>query len=314
MTLTEPAAPVATTELKNLLDEALGEKYEVLRPIAVGGMAVLFQLRHLRTQGLFVAKIMRRELAQEPALREAFAREARVGARVAGHPNAVPVLELADAGDLPFLVMPYIDGTDLDHVLVQRGHLSRDEAIMMLAQMASLLMYAEALGLVHGDVGLGNIRLDRFGQYRLLDYGLARGVGESVDSIRALAGTPAYNSPEQLQGRALDIRSDLYSLGLVLFHALTGGAAFKTTDFQELADSHLQGSWTLPAEWEADRPVAALLRSMLAVDRERRMSSAFELAGAMSALGYELPSFMRVLPSEGASIMKLRRRRLEPAR
>lgn len=310
--LSEPASPVATIELKSLLDEALGEKYEVLRPIAIGGMAVLFQMRHRRTQGLFAAKIMRRELAQNLPLREAFAREARVGARLAGHPNAVPVLELAEAGDLPYLLMPYIDGTDLDHVLAQRGCLGQDEAMMMLAQMVSLLMYAETLGLVHADIGLGNIRLDRFGQYRLLDYGLAREAGEAVDKLHALAGTPAYNSPEQIQGKSLDIRSDLYSLGLVLFHALTGRPAFETTDLQELGHAHLQGSWSLPEALEINRPVAALLRSMLAVNRECRMSSAFELAGALSALGYELPSFMRVLPSGAASTMKLRRRRLEP--
>lgn len=311
-----PAPSVSPSDLADLqqaLGASLGMRFEVMAPVAIGGMAVIFPLRHRRTEGMFAAKVMRRELAGEPALREAFAREARIGAQLAGHPNAVPVLDVQDAGDLPYLLMPFIDGTDLDHVLRERGRLERDEAMMMLAQLASLLMYAETLGLVHADVALGNIRLDRFGQYRLLDYGLARSNGEEMDRLHALAGTPASNSPEQLRGERLDIRSDLYSLGLVLFHALAGRPAFPTDDLDELARRHLGGAWTMPPELEADRAAAALLRSMLSVDREHRMASAFELAGAMTALGYEQPSFLRSLPASGNPAPRLKRRRLEPA-
>ena len=308
----KPAVP-STEPLAEALTKALGTRFQVLRSIAIGGMAVLFQLRHQRTNGLFVAKIMRPELRGERALREAFTREARTGAQLAGHPNAVAILDLdearLDTGNTPYLLMPYIDGEDLDHVL-ERGRLGRDEALMLLAQLGSLLMYAETEGLVHADIALGNIRLDRFGQYRLLDYGLARGSGDSLDALRALAGTPAYNSPEQLHGQRLDIRSDLYSLGLVFFHALTGQPAFNTTDLDQLARAHLQGSWRLPEEFAGDLPVAALLGSLLAVDREQRMSSAFELSGAMAALGYELPSFLRSLPGASAT-PRLRRRRLQ---
>lgn len=322
MSLTQSPAPAAvpspappfTDELHASLERALGSRYAVLRPIAIGGMAVIFQLRHRLTGGLFVAKIMRPELAVQASLRDAFSREARVGAQLSGHPNAVAILDLeqAELNDrkTPFLLMPYVDGEDLDQLLARHGRLGRDEALMLLAQLGSLLMYAETEGIVHADVALGNIRLDRFGQYRLLDYGLARGPGEALDELHAMAGTPAYNSPEQLRGQRLDIRSDLYSLGLVFFHALTGQAAFATADLDELARAHLAGSWQLPDEFAADLPVAALLQSLLVVDREQRMASAFELSGAMAAMGYELPSFLRSLP--GASpTPKLRRRRLE---
>lgn len=331
-------AELSADGLGRCLQRAVGSRFEVLRPIAIGGMAVLFQLRHSVTGGLFVAKVMRPELRGEAALRTAFAREARIGAQLAGHPHAVAILD-SDGAELdgaeldgteldgadfagkrtaredrqtPFLLMPYIEGEDLDHVLAARGRLGRDEALMLLAQVGSLLMYAETLGLVHADIALGNIRLDRFGQYRLLDYGLARGPGDALDGLHAAAGTPAYNSPEQLRGERLDIRSDLYSLGLVFFHALTGHGAFATEELDGLARAHLHGAWELPEEFAGDPPIAALLRSLLAVDREHRMRSAFELCGAMDALGYELPSFLRALP--GASpVPRLRRKRLHRA-
>ena len=311
-----PAAPAppSTNQLRDWLTAALGVRFEVLRPIALGGMAVIFLLRHRLTGGPFVAKIMHTDLLHEPALREAFAREARIGAQLAAHPNAVPILDLDKAeGDLPFLLMPYIDGDDLDHVLAARGRLERDEALMLLAQMGSLLMYAETQSIVHADIALGNIRLDRFGQYRLLDYGLARGPGEALDELHAASGTPAYNSPEQLRGEPLDTRSDLYSLGLVFFHALTGKPAFATEDVGELARAHLTGAWELPEELAGDVALSALLRALLATDRKDRMASAFELSGALVALGYELPSLLRSLPVPRPAMPKLRRRRLEQA-
>ena len=199
----------------------------------------------------------------------------------------------------------------MDQVLAQRGRLDRDEALMLLAQLGSLLMYAESEGVVHADIGLGNIRLDRFGQYRLLDYGLARGTGDALEGLHAASGTPAYNSPEQLHGQALDTRSDLYSLGLVFFHALTGRPAFQTTDLDRLARAHLEGAWELPADLVDDLPLATLLRSLLAVNRDARMSSAFELSGAMAALGYELPSFFRSLAITSLTAPRMRRRRLQ---
>jgi serine/threonine protein kinase len=315
-TMPVPPGEVApsTDELGRCLARALGTRFELLRPIAIGGMAVLFQLRHRLTGGLFVAKIMRPELLHEQGLREAFAREACIGASLAGHPNAVAILDLDKAaGDTPFLLMPYIDGDDLDHVLAMRRRLERDEALMLLAQMGSLLMYAETQGIVHADIALGNIRLDRFGQYRLLDYGLARGPGVGLDDAHAMAGTPAYNSPEQLRGEPLDIRSDLYSLGLVFFHALTGRPPFATDDVDELAQAHLTGAWQLPEDLALDIALSALLRKLLATDRAARLSSAFELAGALAALGYELPSFLRSLPVPQPALPKLRRRRLEQA-
>ncbi len=303
--------PEKEDQLKAILARALEGRFEVLRPVAIGGMATIFQLRHQATQGLFVAKIMHPELARQEAFHDAFKREARIGALLAGHPNAVPILDIACADDLPWLLMPYIEGEDLDTLLVRHGKLGREESLMLLAQICSLLMYAEREEIVHADVSLGNIRLDPFGQYRLFDYGLARTAAHKLEDLSGLAGTPASSSPEQLRGELLDIRSDLYSLGLLFFHTLTGYPAFALTDVHALAEAHMAGSWTMPGEFAGDLPIATLLQGLLATHREQRLTSAFQLGGAIAALGFELPSFARALPGGVPALPRPRRRRLE---
>ena len=294
------------------LTRVLGERFEILQPISIGGMATLFQLRHRFHGGLFAIKVLHAFLAQSPGVLAAFHREAVHAARLGGHPGMVPIFDLIEIDGIPAMLMPYVEGEDLDRLLHRHGKLAHDEALMLGAQLASLLMYAETLGIVHCDLAPGNIRLDPFGQYRLLDFGLSRSSETEHEEHISFAGTPAYNSPEQLRGEVPDVRTDLYSLGLVLAEALTGRPLIQAPTLEELAARHLAGDWTLPAEVEADAPLAALIRRLVAVDRSQRMSSAFELSGALAAMGFELPSFTRSFASSGQALHPPRpkRRRL----
>ena len=260
-------------------------------------MATLFQLRHRFHGGLFAVKVLHAFLAHSRGVIATFHREAVHAARLAGHPGMVPIFDLIEVDGIPAMLMPYIEGEDLDRLLHRHGKLTRDEALMLVAQLASLLMYAETLGIAHCDLAPGNIRLDPFGQYRLLDFGLSRSNETEHEDHISFAGTPAYNSPEQLRGEVPDIRTDLYSLGLVLAEALTGSPLIEAPTLEALAARHLAGDWTLPPEIEADPPVATLIRKLVAADRTQRMSSAFELSGALAAMGFELPSFTRSFTS-----------------
>ena len=298
--------------LTEALNRVLAERFEVLQPISIGGMATLFQLRHRFHGGLFAIKVLHAFLAPLPGVLATFHREAVHAARLAGHPSMVPIFDLIEIDGIPAMLMPYIEGEDLDRLLHRHGKFGRDEALMLVAQLASLLMYAETLGIVHCDLAPGNIRLDPFGQYRLLDFGLSRSSETEQEDQIPFAGTPAYNSPEQLRGEVPDIRTDLYSLGLIFAEALTGSPLIQAPTLEELAARHIAGDWTLPPEVEADAPVAKLIRKLVAVDRTERMSSAFELSGAIAALGFELPSFARSFSSgqHALSPPRPRRRRL----
>lgn len=306
----EPPKPDLPAIAANL-EHFLGDRFEILQPISVGGMATLFQLRHRLTGGLFVAKVLHAFLVDSPGVVPAFHREAWHVARLAGHPNIVPVIDIVELDGVPALLLPYIEGEDFDQFLERHGKLSHDEVLMLAAQLGSLLMYAETMGIVHCDLSPGNIRMDHFGLYRLLDFGLSRSPETEAQQQIGASGTPTYNSPEQIRGEVPDIRTDLYSLGLILAEALAGHVLFQAPTLEELAAKHLAGDWSLPQGVEADTPVAALLGRLIVADRDKRMASAFELSGAIAAMGFELPSFQRSLQPGTLSAPKPRRRRLQ---
>ncbi len=278
------------------LQAIFGSRFEVLEPVALGGMAVIFQLRHRLHGGLFVAKVIHPELAQRPEVISSFRSEALHAARLAGHPNAVPVFDFGDLDGILFLIMPYVEGEDLDRLLATCGPLSRPEALGFAAQISSLLCHAESYGITHCDLAPGNIRLDIFGRYRVLDLGLSHW-REGMTPYAPLGGTPLYNSPEQIRGEVPDIRTDIYALGAILCEVLTGKPLFQAESLAAVKDRHLRGKWELPPEVAGDPVLAKLITRMLAMDREDRLSSAFELSGALSAMGFERPEFRQAAPA-----------------
>jgi serine/threonine protein kinase len=292
MTAVAPTQPelseVNLAELGQRLQLALGSRYEVLDPIAIGGMALLYQLQHRLHGGYFVAKVLHPRLSARPDMVASFRAEAVHVAQLSDHPGIVPIFDLAEWDGLFYMVMPYIEGEDLDHLLHRLRTLPRDEALTLVAQISSILAHAQANGIAHCDLAPGNIRLDALGQYRLLDFGLSRSKEMATHS---LGGTPAYISPEQIRGEFPDIRSDIYALGIILYEALMGETPFRASTIKELEGKHLRGDWTMPEELHADLPVAALIHRMLATNPEERLSNAFELSGILSALGFSLPEF-----------------------
>ena len=272
-----------TAEISERLQVVLGSRFLVERPLAIGGMATIFLLRHRLHSGLFVAKVLHPELVDRAGVLRSFRLEARHAALLGDHPNAVPVFDFGELDGLFFLLMPYIRGEDLDQVLARSGPLSREECLHMAAQLSSLLCYGESQGVVHCDLTPGNIRRDHFGQYRLLDLGISQLNGPQDRPF--VGGTPLYSSPEQLRGEPLDIRSDLYSLGAVLGEALTGTPLFLGTSMKEIRNRHLNGVWRMPETLAESDPVARLLRTLLSVDAALRPQSAYELSGILHACG-----------------------------
>jgi len=295
------------------LQVLFGSRFQVIKPIAIGGMATIVQLRHGLHHGLLVAKVLHSALSDRPEVVSAFRAEAVHLARLAGHPNIVPVFDFAEMDGLFYMLMPYIEGEDLDCILKRSGALPEREALMMASQLAGVLAHAELHGVTHCDISPGNIRLDCFGFYRLLDFGISRS-SSTVRQQRALGGTPLYASPEQTVGHQPDIRSDIYSLGVVLYEALTGETLLSANSLDELARKCVSGEWKLPKTLPGGEAVATLLSRMLATRPEERFASAYELSGALAAYGYPRPEF-RALPAERSAKAPAepRKRRLSDA-
>lgn len=246
----EPA--VDTREIGARLAIVFAGRYQVLRLIGIGGMASVYLVRHRIHHGLFAVKVLHPSLAGQHDFLARFRREGLLGARLAGHPNIAPVLDVGENDGLHYLVMPYIAGEDLDHLLARVGRFSVEDALLAIAQINDALLYAWSKGIIHCDLAPGNIRLNEFGQFILFDFGLAA-VDLSPNPIpnpiltnpvslpgsAAHIGTPLYMSPERILGQAVDIRSDLYALGAIFYELLTGEAAFCGRTLEEIKKKHL---------------------------------------------------------------------------
>ena len=328
------------------LSIGLGARWVLQQPLAIGGASTIFKLRHRLHGGGFIAKVLHPWLAEQPELRQRFRSEAAHLALLSGHPNTAPVLDLDEFDGLLYMLMPYIEGEDLDRLLTRVGALGRAESLMMAAQVASALRFAAARGVLHGDLSPGNIRLDCVGMYRLLDFGMSRRLGapdrpdrldrpDRRDRPRWTGATPSYTSPEHWQNGHWqqgqrqtgqlppgtrpdirpDIRSDLYALGSILFEALAGRPLYAAQTLAELEQKR-KAPWEMPAAIEQDAPVAALLRSLLADRREDRLATPALLLEELARLGCTLPEQRErpaVLPEEAAGAQRARLTAVEEA-
>ena len=308
----EPSAPQPDlAALAERLCIGLGNRYEVLDPVAIGGMATVLRLRHRLHGGLFVAKVLHSWLAEEPAFRSRLRSEAAHVVALACHPHIVPVIDLGEIDGLVYIVMPYIEGEDLDTILQRGGALERAEALMLCAHITSVLVAAQRQAIVHCDISPGNIRLDSYGMYRLMDFGLSRKVGANASAAKPLAYTPLYASPEQWRGEPLDARSDLYSLGVVLLEALSGASPFLAASVAEIEQKHLSGDWVMPPSIALDAELAQLLHNLLACKKDERIENAEHLAAQLTALGSSIPELRsRPLPPQATQRSSEQRNRL----
>ncbi len=284
-------APVAMDGLLARLLNIFGTRFQVLEPVAIGGMATIVQLRHRLHGGLFAAKVLHPELANKPGVVRGFRQEALHAALLGGHPNAVPLFDFGEMDGLFYMLMPFIEGEDLDRIITRSGPFTRDEALQLAAQVSSVLSHAERHGIAHCDLTPGNIRLDCFGFYRLLDFGIS--TGRSMERATFAGGTPLYTSPERIQGKDAGLRGDLYALGAILVEVLSGTPAFLAETLEAIQQRHVQGDWQVPASLSSDDPFVLLLQRLLATDPAKRPESAFELSGILDALGYVRPEFRR---------------------
>jgi WD40 repeat protein/serine/threonine protein kinase len=202
--------------------------YEILEVIGRGGMGTVLKARDAKLERLVAVKVLNPELASSGPARVRFLREARSAAAVT-HEHVVTIHAVEDAGDVPFLVMEYILGVSLEDRIQRSGHLKVEEILRIGMQAASGLAAAHAQGLVHRDIKPSNILLENgVERVKITDFGLARVIHEAqLTQTNVAAGTPQYMSPEQARGTPVDHRSDLFSLGCVMYAMCVGRSPFR---------------------------------------------------------------------------------------
>lgn len=201
--------------------------YQIVAPLGEGGMAAVYRAQQPAMKRFVAMKVLPRKLAESGEFTARFQREALLLAQLQ-HPHILPVFDYGQEGGYSYIIMPLLQGGTLADLLRSR-RLSLPEVNQVVTQIGDALGYAHARGMIHRDVKPANVLMDERGNCLLTDFGLARMVESrsgSVTSAGTIMGTPAYMSPEQGQGDAVDGRSDLYSLGIILYEMLTGQVPF----------------------------------------------------------------------------------------
>jgi hypothetical protein len=258
----------------------LAGRYLLAEPIGRGGMGTVYRATDQRTGGTVAVKLLHDEALEDPANAESLRREARLAAAIAS-PRVVRVIDVDEQDGLPFLVLEYVAGETLQDLLRREGRLPPHEALALCLEVSRALEAAHAAGVVHRDLKPQNIKLVE-GQLKVLDFGIARPAAP-VDASRTLgfSGTPQYSAPERAWSRG-DIRSDIYSLGVILYRLLEGRLPFSAPTAQALLFQHASVP-VPPLSPGTPAAVQEIITRCLAKAPEDRYQTPTELSAALTA-------------------------------
>lgn len=273
------------------MDQHIGQvinNYEIQQLIGEGGMGVVYRAYHPEIQRFSAIKLMRRELVSEAGSYERFLQEARTASRL-HHPNIVNVINFGQFQDTYYLMMDFIEGPNLRQLIQENSKgLPLSQIAQIFTQIADVLYYAHQEGVLHRDLKPDNILTttshdpDYDVQAIITDFGLVKIAHDSLTSTQegVSLGTPAYMSPEQCRGVELDVRSDIFALGVMLYEAITGQRPYPIRNLFDAVKFHNSGKLVAPRAHVPSLPVPlnVLVRQMLTIDKSGRPASALEVA------------------------------------
>lgn len=265
--------------------------FVIQRELGRGGVGTVYLARQLSLDRPVALKILHPEYAADQNFINDFVREARAAAML-NHPTLVQAYAVGEDEGVFFFAMEYVEGTTLKHLLAHSGRMVTDRAMAIITEINAALEFAwQQQKLVHRDIKPDNIILTETGRIKLADMGLARRATDIVQGGEEVMGTPQYISPEQLQGLALDNRSDIYSLGATLYHMLTGRFPYLGDNATEIAQKHLTTPLTPPHEVIKDIPeaVSTVVQIMMAKRPQHRYNDSTELARDLALLRAHQP-------------------------
>ena len=257
----------------------LGGRYEILELLGEGGMGAVYKARDRELDRVVALKVIRPELANQQEVLRRFKQEL-ILARQVTHKNVIRIFDLGEAEGIKFISMDYIEGQDLRSLLRQKGRLAPEEARAIIAQVCQALEAAHAEGVVHRDLKPQNIMLDSQGRATVMDFGIARSMElTGMTQTGALLGTPDYMSPEQAKGQEVDARSDLFTLGIILYELLTGKTPYRADTVLGTLLKRTQERARPPHELDPDLPryLSDVVVRCLEIDPRLRYQKASEI-------------------------------------
>jgi len=276
-----PSSGGLLTEGRFLPGRLLAGRYRIIALLGRGGMGEVYRADDLTLGQPVALKFLPEDAGRDEPLLERFRNEVRLSRRVS-HPNVCRVYDVGEVDGHTFFTMEYVDGEDLASLLRRIGRLPADKALEIARQLCAGLAAAHAKGVLHRDLKPANIMLDGRGQVVVTDFGLA-GLVDQIPGSDVRSGTPAYMSSEQLEGKEVNAKSDIYSLGLVLYEIFTGKRAFNGESLAELVRVRSESAPSKPSTLvkDLDPAVERVILRCLEADPAKRMGSALTVAAAL---------------------------------
>jgi serine/threonine protein kinase/tetratricopeptide (TPR) repeat protein len=273
-------------------------RYEIIEELGAGGMGRVFRVHDTKLNEEVALKLIKPEIAADKRTVERFHNEIKI-ARKIGHKNVCRTYDLHEEGLTLYLTMEYVRGEDLKSLIHRTKTLSVGTALAITRQIAEGLAEAHKLGIVHRDLKPGNIMIDKEGQAKIMDFGVARAMREKgITGAGAIIGTPEYMSPEQVEGKEADPRADIYALGTILFEMVTGRVPFEGETAFSIAAKQKNEPPPIPKKLVPQIPegLNKLILRCLEKDPAKRYQTAEELFADLSVVEQALPVTDRIAP------------------
>ncbi|MDH5467337.1 MAG: protein kinase [Candidatus Aminicenantes bacterium] len=298
-----PTKTIETPATELTRGTTFASRYEIIEELGKGGMGEVYRVEDKKIKEEVALKLIKPEIASDKRTIERFSNELRMARKIA-HRNVCRMFDLGEEQGMHYITMEYVSGEDLRSFIRRSRQLTVGTAVTIAKQVGEGLAEAHRLGVIHRDLKPGNIMIDRDGNARIMDFGIARSLkSKGVTGAGVMVGTPEYMSPEQVEGLEIEQRSDLYSLGVILYEMVTGKIPFAGETPLSIAMKHKSEKPQDPSEVNPQIPegLSRVILRCLEKDKEKRYRTAEEFLSELSKIEEGIPTEERVIPRKKPS-------------
>jgi serine/threonine protein kinase/predicted Zn-dependent protease len=301
-----PTKTIETPSEKLSRGTTFASRYEIIEELGEGGMGKVYRVEDKKIKEEVALKLIRPEIASDKKTIERFSNELKMARKIA-HRNVCKMYDLSEEEGMHFITMEYVPGEDLKSFIRRSRLITAGTAVTIAKQACEGLAEAHRLGVIHRDLKPSNIMIDKDGNARIMDFGIARSLkSKGITDLGVMIGTPEYMSPEQVEGMEVDQRSDMYSLGVILYEMVTGKIPFSGNTPLSIAMKHKGEKPQDPREVNPQIPeeLSQVILKCLEKSREKRYQTAEELLSELSKIDKGIPTEEKVIPRRKTSVSK----------